>query len=148
MSRASANETPLHIITVRSILSEAVDITPCLIDINRAIVKIKCAIITAQITPKNLPKMNKNRGIGLDKVVIIVFVSNSSVIAVDAEKIDMNNPAINSVDSPISRKSLLSSSSEYIVSDGLKMNKNTAAAMITAYTGCRIISTKVFFAIE
>jgi hypothetical protein len=104
--------------------------------------------MTAPRTPKNLPKMNKNRGIGLDKVVIIVFVSNSSVIAVDAEKIDMNNPAINSVDSPISRKSLLSSSSEYIVSDGLKMNKNTAAAMITAYTGCRMISTKVFFAIE
>jgi len=69
-------------------------------------------------------------------------------MAAEAEKTDMNNPAINSVDSPISRKSLLSSSKEYIVSDGLIINKNTAVAMITAYTGWRMISTNVFFAIE
>jgi hypothetical protein len=92
--------------------------------------------------------MNKKRGIGLDNVVIIVLVSNSSVIDVDAEKIDMNNPAKKSVDSPISRKSLLSSSNEYIVNDGLIKKRNTAAAIITAYTGCRMISTKVFLAIE
>ena len=69
---------------------------------------------------------------GFDKVVKMVFVSISSVIAAEAEKIAMNNPERKSVDRPISLRSLLSSSRLYIVSDGLMTNINTAAVMIMA----------------
>ena len=62
----------------------------------------------------------------------MVFVSISSVIAVEAEKMAMNKPAIKSVDSDNSRSILVSSSIEYIVRDGLIKNRNTAATMITA----------------
>jgi len=59
----------------------------------------------------------------------------------------MNKLVKNSVDNPISRKSLLSSLIVYIVKEGLIKNKNKAARMIMAKTGCLRISMKVFLAI-
>ena len=88
--------------------------------------------MTAAITPRNFPNMKIYRGIGFESVVRMVFVSISSVIAIEAEKVAMNNPATKSVDSPNSLSSLLSSSILYIVSDGLRKNRNTAAAIMTA----------------
>ena len=82
--------------------------------------------------PMNFPRIKIYRGTGLERVVRIVFVSISSVMAAEAEKVAMNKPAIKSVDKPNSLNSLLSSDIEYIVSDGLIKNKNTAAAIITA----------------
>ncbi len=80
----------------------------------------------------NFPRIKTYRGIGLERVVRIVFVSISSVIAAAAEKVAMNKPAIKSVDNPNSLKSLLSSSIVYIVNDGLIKNRSTAATTITA----------------
>ena len=88
--------------------------------------------MTAAIVPVNFPRIKMYRGIGLERVVRMVFVSISSVIAAEALKVAMNKPAIKSVDNPNSLKSLLSSSIVYIDNDGLRKNRNTAAATITA----------------
>jgi len=57
----------------------------------------------------------------------------------------MNKLVRNNVDSPISRKSLLSSLIVYMAMDGLIKSNNRAAAMIMPYIGCLRVSMKVFF---
>ena len=52
--------------------------------------------------------------------------------AAEAEKIAVNNPVRNSVDKPNSRSSLLSSSSVYIVSEGLMNIDSSAIIRMTA----------------
>jgi hypothetical protein len=76
--------------------------------------------------------MNMGRCTGLLSTVVIVLFSISSATAPEAENIAMNKLAKNSVDNPISRKSLLSSLIVYIVSDGLMKNRNRAAIIIMA----------------
>ena len=72
------------------------------------------------------------RWTGLVSTVMIVLFSISSATAPEAEKIATNKLVRKSVDSPISRSSLLSSSIVYIASDGLNRNKRSADPMITA----------------
>ena len=88
--------------------------------------------MTAAATPKNFPSMNAGRVTGFERTVVIVFVSISSVTADEAVNIAMNKPVKNSVERPISRSNLMSSSRVYMVIDGLIMNSSSAEAMITA----------------
>jgi hypothetical protein len=62
----------------------------------------------------------------------MVLFSISSATAPEAENIAMNKLAKNSVDKPISRKSLLSSLIVYIVKDGLMKSRSKAATIIMA----------------
>ena len=84
---------------------------------------------------------------GLARMVMIVLLSISSVTAPEAENIAMNNPERKSVDNTISLRNLLSSLIEYIVRDGLISMSRRAARIIIAYTGCLIVSVRVFPAI-
>jgi len=61
----------------------------------------------------------------------MVLFSISSATAPEAANIAMNKLVRKSVDNPNSRKSLLSSLSVYIVSDGHIKSKKRAATMIT-----------------
>jgi len=90
--------------------------------------------------------MNIGRCTGLVSTVMTVLFSISTDTAPEAEKIAMNKLVRKSVDRPISRRSLLSSSIVYIDNDGLTRKSNRAIKMMTAYTGCRNVSTRVFFA--
>jgi hypothetical protein len=76
--------------------------------------------------------INIGRWTGLLRTVVIVLFSSSWATAPEAENIAMNKLVKNSVDNPISRKSLLSSLIVYIVKEGLIKNKNKAATMIIA----------------
>jgi hypothetical protein len=76
--------------------------------------------------------INIGRWTGLLRTVRIVLSSISLATAPEAEKIPMNKLAKNNVDKPISRKSLLSSLIEYIVTEGLRKNRNSAATIRTA----------------
>ncbi len=80
----------------------------------------------------NFPNMKVGLETGFERIVVMVFDSISSFTAPVAENIAMNKPAKNSVESPISRKNLISSSSEYITMEGLIRNISSAEAIITA----------------
>ena len=103
--------------------------------------------MTAAATPRNLAMMNIGRCTGLLRTVMMVLSSNSLATAPEAEKIAMNKLVRNSVDRPISRKSLLSSLIVYMARDGLMKSNSRAAAMIMEYIGCLSVSMKVFLAI-
>ena len=103
--------------------------------------------MTAKTTPRNLATIKTGRWTGLVSTVIIVLFSSSLATAPDAEKIEMNKLVKNSVDNPISRKSLLSSLIVYIAMDGLMKSSSKAAATIIPYMGCLRVSMKVFLAI-
>ncbi|WP_133063266.1 hypothetical protein [Sedimentisphaera salicampi] len=81
------------------------------------------------------------------KTVAAVFDSTSCVIAPDAENTAMNNPEMKIVEYEISRKSLLSSSIENIVKEGLISSIIRHIRRIIENTGCLSVSTKVFLAI-
>ena len=76
--------------------------------------------------------MNIGRWTGLVSTVRIVLFSISTDTAPEAEKIATNKLVRKSVESPISRSSLLSSSMVYIDNDGLTRSSSKAAAMMTA----------------
>ena len=79
--------------------------------------------------------MNIGRWTGLVSTVMIVLFSISTDTAPEAEKIATNKLVKKSVESPISRSSLLSSSIVYMASEGLTTNSSSAVAIMTAYTG-------------
>jgi hypothetical protein len=78
---------------------------------------------------------------------MIVLFCSSSATAPEAEKIAMNKLVRNNVDSPNSRRSLLSSLIVYIVKDGVTKNNISAATIIMAKMGCLSVSMNVFLAI-
>jgi hypothetical protein len=84
------------------------------------------------VTPKNLPRIKVGLPIGFESTVVIVLLSISSVNADVAENIAMNKPDRTSVERPISRSILMSSSIVYMAIEGLKKNKNSEKDMITA----------------
>jgi hypothetical protein len=71
--------------------------------------------------------MNIGRDSGLVTTVRMVLLSISSATAPAEAKIETNKLVKNSVDKAISRRNLLSSSSEYIVSGGINANSKSAA---------------------
>jgi hypothetical protein len=76
--------------------------------------------------------MNIGRCTGLVTTVMMVLLSISSATAPEAANIEMNKLVRKSVDKPISRKNLVSSSSEYIVSEGIRTNIISDVTIMTA----------------
>ena len=130
--KAAATDTPAAVRTVQSWVSLASERTPCLIAIRRAIEQIRWERQTAKATPMNLAIMNIGRWTGLLKTVWMVLFSISSAIVPEAAKTAMNKLAKNSVDRPNSLRSTLSSSSVYIVMEGLRKRIRSVIIMIIA----------------
>ena len=83
----------------------------------------------------------------MDRTVVMVPVSISSVIAPVDEKTAMNKPDRNNVEKANSFRSFTSSSRVYMLMKGASRSIIRAATMITVYTGCRSVSRRVFFVI-
>ena len=120
------------VMTVQSISSLAVSRVPCRITIKKAIVTKKWANATAIETPKNFPMTKVGRLMGLESTVVIVPDSISSVMAPVEAKTAMNKPARKSVESPNSRRSIMSSSRVYMLTAGAKSIKSREKMIMTA----------------
>ena len=132
MIRVANMPAPAAVMTVQSISSLAVSRVPCRTIINRAIVISKWARATAIEMPRNFPMTKVGRLMGLERTVVMVPDSISSVIAPVEAKTAMNKPARKSVDSPNSRRSIISSSSVYMLTAGAKSIKSREKTIMTA----------------
>lgn len=132
MISAAKIAVPAAVMTVQSLSSLAVSRTPYRVIIKNVIVISKWASATAIETPRNFPMTKVGRLIGLESTVVMVPDSISSVMAPVEAKTEMNKPARKSVESPNSRRSIMSSSRVYMLTAGARSIRSREKMIMTA----------------